>query len=119
MASITYYDLATEARARWPQIDANRIDKAIRLARDGHVSVGHGKPGTAEVQSEHGSNWYHVDGTEHTCNCPDAVHRPQVICAHRLAVWLYLEQKKRTLAQAHQPFNPSETTKRYMKEIGF
>ena len=96
---ITYQSLAAEAEARW-KVDSARLLKAIEIVT-GRTNIynHHCSPGEYDVRSQTALNgWYHVDTHAHTCTCKDSQRGH--VCKHRLAVWLYTEQIKRTQDEA-------------------
>ena len=96
---ITYQSLAAEAETRY-HAEPSRLLKAVEIATKGTTNIFNTRcpDGSYDVRSQSALNaWYRVDTKAHTCTCKDSQRGHA--CKHRLAVWLYTEQIKRTRAQ--------------------
>lgn len=90
----TLRTLAAQATARYAG-EKGRIDRALVLALNGHVTVN--ADGSADVLSGSGAEVaYHV--AHGTCDCPDFQRAPDGRCKHRFSVCLV---KKALKAMAH------------------
>ena len=101
MITITYNALAAEAEARWHP-DATQLSKALAIVTSRNNIYNLKCPeGEYDVRSQTSLNgWYHVDTKRHTCTC--TISRRGHACQHRLAVWMYIEQRKRSQEEARR-----------------
>jgi phage gp16-like protein len=118
---ITYQALAAEAEARW-QASPARLLKAVEIASSRCMIYNQRCPqGEYDVRSQTALNsWHHVDTNRHTCTCKDS--QTGHVCKHRLAVWLYVEQRKREQLEAYRSgagqINP-QREQHYLAELGY
>lgn len=105
---ITYQSLAAEAEARWHP-DHTHLLKAVEIASGRNNIYNLRCPeGEYDVRSQVSLNgWYHVDTKRHTCTCKDS--QQGHVCKHRLAVWLYVEEQTRTMAEIKRSAAASQT----------
>ena len=107
------YAAAKKLRETYPSLGVgDRLESAIVLVRDGHVSMDEDHIGHVVSRTQPNHVWK-VNGK---CACPDAEHAPSGRCAHRIAVGLYrqvrnaLEQRETAqLPQTPLP-EPESTT---------
>lgn len=98
---LTYESLAAEALAKWPQIDPDRMARAVEIASKPTTIYNSRLPrGQFDVRSSNGKGWYRVDTRHKTCTCQDSMRGH--ICKHRLAVWLHIEARTRPQAEARR-----------------
>jgi hypothetical protein len=101
MPVLTYADLATEALAKWPQLDPARVERAVQIASNQTMIYEDRKEKFSwSVRNSKGNGWYTVHTKRRTCTCRDS--QQGNICKHRLAVWLHIEIRTREAAQARR-----------------
>jgi hypothetical protein len=109
----TIPEIAKETLAKYPQVDPERMKRAVELAdaRNLHIA-GYDENGEAIPRPSYDAmiikgskGWYIIRPKAHKCTCPDC--KKGNICKHRLAVYLYRELLRRTygekILQPHDP----------------
>lgn len=94
-----------EFKATWPSTAArtgeNRIQKARHIAETRGAIEHTPDPDVFMVRSDSNPRGkYRVDVKEKSCTCPDAGRGN--VCKHRLAVWMYIQIREKSLQEAQE-----------------
>jgi hypothetical protein len=129
MKLVTYEMVADEALAHYGWgLDPDRVGPALKLLTDynaGTIVMPAQRdefdfPANGQnlwiVRPTRGRGWYYVRPDAHSCTCKDS--QLGHICKHRIAVYLILQQRKRTeeeLEKDAKNYKPNPI----LKELGF